>query len=93
MIQMMKKMNRIINLVHKSGHSGHQLDTIQISSVTAGKFRSYKLDTISREGKAGIFETSAVQDVPMPRRKRMSESGLSLCRQADILSARGHFKD
>jgi site-specific recombinase XerD len=56
----MMKMNRKINFVHKTGHSGHQLDTIQFRSVTADKFRSYKLDTISGEGKAGIFETSCL---------------------------------
>jgi len=53
---MMMKMNRKINYVHETGHSGHQLDTIQFRSVTAGNIRIYKLDTISGEGKAGILK-------------------------------------
>ena len=51
-------MDRKIDYVYEIGHSGHQLDTIQFSDVTLEQFRSYKLDTIFGEGKAGKKEYS-----------------------------------
>jgi hypothetical protein len=66
MTKTMMKLNKKNDFVHnastslstRTGHSGHQLDTIQFRSVTAEQLRSYKLDTITGEGKAGKREIS-----------------------------------